>query len=155
MKNELDRQEAVNEQARRWVIQHKAELLDALRTVFVPWVERIRGNIFLLETHGMPPEDMHSGPWCNFVDLLKPDLLKGVQVIKGVAIQGQETYYPQAIDHKVLQHGQVIIDCTFGQFTDLDDAIERFPQLFEDRIFIGSVDEMEKLSGVTFLFAKE
>lgn len=103
----------------------------------------------------MPPEDVHSGPWCNFVDLLNPDLLEGVKVIKGVAIQGQETYYPQAIDHKVLQHGQVIIDCTFGQFTDLDEAIRRFPELFEDRIFIGAVAQMEELSRVTFLFPEE
>jgi hypothetical protein len=150
---EIQPQEAQSDFARQWLREHYGTLADTLQIFYDLWVKRISESQFLLESFGLPHDDPHSGPFCRYVYLLPTDIREQVSIASGEVVYDSDTDEQRSIDHTVIHFGDVIVDATFGQFVDdLDPLIAQFPQLFEGRIFIGTAQEANQISGAMFLF---
>lgn len=155
MNEKLASQGAESIIAHLWVKKYLPVISSALHAHQAAWVEKISGDEFLRTYYEVPDGDPHSRPFCNFLNQLPPEILEGVSVITGFAVANRGAFKQQAIEHKVISLGNVKVDFTFGQFADLDALIEEYPHLFEGRVFVGTVQDMEAVTGLKFLFTED
>ena len=99
-------------------------------------------SICALAIQDFPAEKLANGMKMNYVN------------VEGTFIDKLGRSKKDKVDHFVWTYGHFIIDPTFGQFVNLDEAIARNPQLFEERVLVATADEAMKNFGIKYDFSE-
>lgn len=92
--------------------------------------------------------DVNSNPYCYIWMRSFPEAELAPARIRVLAVEVVST--GEKIGHSFFQFGNVIVDPTFGQFLDLDKAIDEHPESFVGRVLVDTSDNIEKKFGVRF-----